>query len=1257
MEQRHAGLFWGKEAYRNQPEGPYREREGDTYRKKRVMDIMEFLRTMIISVGRQLIKTYQQSNLGRVRRKGRVKTVHLNLRTMVVLLALAHLSSTLPAAEAGSDTARAKALWKAGQKQIEEGLILDAARTFRQMEGACGNNDLCRATALFYLGRCSLEQSDFPVARDLVERAERIYSKLNKPQEIATIRYTKGRIASSQGNCREALAYYRQSESFFMRHSRKAELFNVLCNMAIVHAELGNYNEAFDALDRAEQCVASRGESTIRGDLSDTRGRVHLQRQEYKDAERCFKDASRSYSQLGDKYKTCFVLNHLGKLFEATSAYQKASSSYEKALQLALDNANPREEAVALNNLGEIHYKLGSYTKAADYFTKANSIAKRLGLKWLVATTTGNIGAASLGRAEYVQAEEHFRQSLQIATDTGSAETMGLALHNMANLAKFRGAFNESLRYSGQAIDVARRIGNRRLESTALVRRGNLYEYFGVFNKAIRDYDKALNIQTEIGDRFFTSVTLADIAGILARRGEIPESRSDFVRALDISREIGAPTTELLCKLALTFIEGQAYAAGRDSSEQASNLSNQPLMKPIPRDFSRKVEVKNAGRTNKVLVHQPSLKAGRQAELMEAKKYIDEAEKELGADAFADMLLLEYVKGKWLLPRRPERAVAHFSRLGNQSRERGNRRFGFLANVGLGLSFEALNKLDDAEQAFQEAIDFAEEIRKTLDPRMKRSFLHGEEILGVKHILPYEGLARVLLKRGDRTKSLEVSELAKARAFADHLRFCVGKTHFGISRELVKGLENVETRIAANEKAIQACREKGTAMMCGISELESEKKRLNRHFANVKGNLAARCPLFYEMRFPRPLVLNKSAVGEKELIIEYLVTDSGLLIYAVKGKELKAVRFKEVTRHQLRSTVQRFLEPLRNWSDSTASQRGKTHDRETSKWLFDLLLADVLPKAQTACPIIIIPDDCLGSLPFEMLVVNDPGKEWKSERGDNSQHKEPVYFGDLFPVSYYHSVTALTLARNLSKSRQPGGRILVVADPVFDASDERVSRVAQRKRKRILKEAMPTLMALQREAGLKWERLPLTSRLADTARLLYGKRAEVYEGFRARKDMIFHDSLEQYAAVIMATHGYYGTDLPGIQEPMLALTMVDLPKGEDGYLRMTEVMNLHLNADIVALTACQTALGERLAGEGVLNLGRAFQYAGAKSVLMSVWSVAEDSSVKLVESFLRHLKAGKQKSEALQLARRDIRKDGYEHPFYWAAFVLAGEVE
>ena len=141
---------------------------------------------------------------------------------------------------------------------------------------------------------------------------------------------------------------------------------------------------------------------------------------------------------------------------------------------------------------------------------------------------------------------------------------------------------------------------------------------------------------------------------------------------------------------------------------------------------------------------------------------------------------------------------------------------------------------------------------------------------------------------------------------------------------------------------------------------------------------------------------------------------------------------------------------------------------------------------------------------------------------------------------------------------------------------------------------------------------------------------------------------------MFATHGYFSADSPVFQEPVLFLTLV--PVGTDGFLRMSEVMGLNINSDIVALTACQTGLGRHVSGEGTMGMGRAFQYAGARSALMSLWSVSERASVKLVEYFFQNIRNGDSKREALQKARKQIRSEGFDHPFYWAAFILFGEV-
>ena len=312
----------------------------------------------------------------------------------------------------------------------------------------------------------------------------------------------------------------------------------------------------------------------------------------------------------------------------------------------------------------------------------------------------------------------------------------------------------------------------------------------------------------------------------------------------------------------------------------------------------------------------------------------------------------------------------------------------------------------------------------------------------------------------------------------------------------------------------------------------------------------------------------------------------------------------------------------------------------------------ILPKNT---PVIIVPDGSLGVVPFEMLVLNDGGKIVTDNKRPQTSGAE--FFGDRNPISYYQSITALTLARTLGKQQKPGEKLLAMVDPVFSSDDPRLVKLAKQEKDRLLATLPKDLtMSIESESGLTFPRLPLTAELGESLKQSDPSKTDLYEGMTAKKSVLLGKDLTPYRSVVFGTHGYFGKDLPGIQEPVLVLSLVGEPKGQDGFLRLSEVMGLKINCDIAALTACQTGLGRRISGEGTMGMGRAFQYAGAKSVLMSLWSVSETASVNLVESFFKHLKEGKNKLEALRLARDEIRKSGYDHPFYWSPFILVGEV-
>jgi CHAT domain-containing protein len=156
--------------------------------------------------------------------------------------------------------------------------------------------------------------------------------------------------------------------------------------------------------------------------------------------------------------------------------------------------------------------------------------------------------------------------------------------------------------------------------------------------------------------------------------------------------------------------------------------------------------------------------------------------------------------------------------------------------------------------------------------------------------------------------------------------------------------------------------------------------------------------------------------------------------------------------------------------------------------------------------------------------------------------------------------------------------------------------------------------------------------------------------------------------LLFSTHGLLGGDFSGIAEPALALTLVGNPPGQDGFLTMSEVLGLDLNAELVILSACNTyGQGDKSgSGEGFAGLTRSFMYAGTRSILVTHWSVESQAARDLMVDTFKKLKQ-EPKEEALKAAKLKMKgssrvmkgeansKLSLSHPFFWAPFVIVGE--
>jgi CHAT domain-containing protein len=246
---------------------------------------------------------------------------------------------------------------------------------------------------------------------------------------------------------------------------------------------------------------------------------------------------------------------------------------------------------------------------------------------------------------------------------------------------------------------------------------------------------------------------------------------------------------------------------------------------------------------------------------------------------------------------------------------------------------------------------------------------------------------------------------------------------------------------------------------------------------------------------------------------------------------------------------------------------------------------------------------------------------------------------------------ALIRERTAVRRSTPQREIVILADPVFSPEDERLP-AALHSVSVVRPEALNRSLA---ESGLSFPRLSFSSGEARAiANVSAKEKAVVKLGVDANRNFATSSELENFRIVHFATHGLLNTEVPSLSG--IVLSLIDKQGNpQDGFLRLHEIYNLHLNADLVVLSACQTALGEQLKGEGAISLSRGFFYAGAARVVASLWTVNDSSTAKLMTAFYRNMQSLKMTpAAALRAAQIEMQQAG-QSPYNWAAFELQGE--
>jgi CHAT domain-containing protein len=338
-------------------------------------------------------------------------------------------------------------------------------------------------------------------------------------------------------------------------------------------------------------------------------------------------------------------------------------------------------------------------------------------------------------------------------------------------------------------------------------------------------------------------------------------------------------------------------------------------------------------------------------------------------------------------------------------------------------------------------------------------------------------------------------------------------------------------------------------------------------------------------------------------------------------------------RKKIENEVRTCLDMLGAPPSQLYIERDLARLRDCSGALFNTLFGRLSQQIEPGQRLLIVPDGLLHYLPFEALIHNGH------------------YLVEDHEMSYLPSASILLQLQDSRSEVETGDRmeLLAFGDPIF-SPDLKAS--LPKKHKSI---AINVVRNARASLGFQLTRLPRTrDEVEYIAGLFSPDRTRLYLGEDSTEDAVKRESLRRYRRLHFATHSLIDEKSPARSAVVLTL---DSDPGEDGFLEASEISELDLDCDLVVLSACQTGRGQLLSGEGVVGLTRAFLYAGARSVVVSLWSVSDISTGQLMKDFYRNLADNLGSSAALRLAKLEMSRSVTQtrHPYYWAPFIAIGK--
>jgi CHAT domain-containing protein len=443
-----------------------------------------------------------------------------------------------------------------------------------------------------------------------------------------------------------------------------------------------------------------------------------------------------------------------------------------------------------------------------------------------------------------------------------------------------------------------------------------------------------------------------------------------------------------------------------------------------------------------------------------------------------------------------------------------------------------------------------------------------------------------------------------------------------------------------------------------LASVSSDIANLSTEYQQARNLLLSNNSNYASLAEPKTLSVRETQalLDSDTLLLEYRLAmeNSYLWVLSADGFAMHVLPTRASITAQARqvydSLIARNLHPAGETAPQRAARVSQADAQfsEASKALSQVLLgpvATMLGKKR----LVIINDGILQYLPFGALPVPANSASKKTDTPLITDHE----------IVNLPSASVLSVIRTKTLSRRPPSKaVAVFADPVYNSEDPRIKAATKPIEASGSENSDPAISALRKEApAQRFVRLRFSREEAENIMSLASSSSSLRAlDFTASKRTALQTDLSQYKILHFATHGLLDTQHPEMSG--LALSLRDESgQSVDGFLRLRDIYKLKLNADLVVLSGCQTALGKDLKAEGLIGLTRGFMYAGAPRVVASLWNVDDKATSELMKRFYHGvLVQGLRPANALRAAQKSLANEtGWSAPYYWAAFTLQGD--